>query len=186
MRKKERKGCGKDLGKAEARVGTFTFFFTDETGSRWMPRGVWSCLSPNLVFVGLSRCRYHHRLPRPSCTHSHHGPSRIRSQSAGNSDATVCWAGGKAGRSSHLRENFGKEKEWNKEEMHEAILLVFHPPASACTEGWSWVLRSCACMVSTTLLNLRLGPNWKKKKKKRRWTWVDTRHFYLTHTLNTQ
>lgn len=33
-----------------------------------------------------------------------------------------------------------------------------HSPASACTEGWSCVLRSWAWMVSTTLLNLRLGP----------------------------
>lgn len=41
-------------------------------------------------------------------------------------------------------------------------LCVCYLPASACTEGWSWVLRSCAWMVSTTLLNLRLGPKRKE------------------------
>lgn len=33
-----------------------------------------------------------------------------------------------------------------------------HPPARACTEGWSCVLSSWAWMVSTTRLNRRLGP----------------------------
>lgn len=38
-----------------------------------------------------------------------------------------------------------------------------HPPAKACTEGWSWVLSSCAWMVSTTRLNRRLGPGRSRK-----------------------
>lgn len=82
--------------------------------------------------------------------------------------------------------NLGKKKEWNQAEAHQSAVRAFYPPASACTEGWSWVLRSCACMVSTTLLNLRLGPNRdKKQQKKCIWIWVDTRHFYLSYISNT-
>lgn len=144
-------------------MGTLTFFFTDETGSRWTPREVWSYLFPNLVFAVLSRCRWRHRrLPRPLCTPSRHAPARFRSQSAGNLDAMACWAGVWAGRSSHLRYIRERRRSEIKPRRRRPPLRAFYPPASACTEGWSWVLRSCAWIVSTTLLNLRLGPNRKE------------------------
>lgn len=140
----------------------------DETASRWTTRGVWSCLSPILAFVRRSRCCSRFRFPRLPCAPSLRGPARIRSRNAGNSDAMECWAAGRAGHSSHLRGqgwNQGEEK-WNQQLNYWymqcvwvcLVVCVCNLPASACTEGWSWVLRSWAWMVSTTLLNLRLGP----------------------------
>lgn len=93
---------------------------------------------------------------------------RTRPPNVESFDGLVCWVGETKAHSSHLRT---QERGMRSEHAEFESLFVtvwrnwiWHLPASACTEGWSCVLRSCAWMVSTTLLNLRLGP-WKQTEQ---------------------